>query len=589
MGGAIDSTFIFAYRVARVYFPPIRPDHSNFLITGIATTSLYAIFYYGTPNPSGIFTYFSGVGSTGGILASTSFLLLLLFRSRRWLGWGRDNGQVAKLLTIVAYLTPIFLFDDSGSYDYDHYLPYVGPAANMLNGGIPFGDSYSPYGFLPTLLFYAAFKFLGNGFGSGSLMVSFLGVGYGIFMAHLIMQTMRWRVMSASIAIICVCFYSLGHQFNFAITPSQTLLRFLPCVLILMVLAHADHKELAPTGMKIILMLSSIWSVETFLFTVVMVCSISLWRCLEQKLPLLQFYFVLKSYAIHTAIFWALFYVIFFLVFSTVINPFPYLEMLFGFNVTKDLGAFELFQKAAGNSFWTLLNREKFIGWIIFSTAFQFSLLHGLRVLNKKTDYSFDVAYSKIVFPSTVFGTLIIVYFVGRSDPVVLAAYTPPLFIVLTWILNKSLHSTTINKKYWKNISVSVIVLSLGLMSAIICHNFMIPIPKKDDYHSNLSHSVLLKRCFTEQGCGLASVKKRLAQAVQTRPLIDNAPKTFTAGLVSQEVMADVVEIASKNLSNQKEAVFLLGRYYPAFILYTNFDNILPISNPQTDQYHKYL
>ena len=142
--------------------------------------------------------------------------------------------------------------------------------------------------------------------------------------------------------------------------------------------------------------------------------------------------------------------------------------MLFGFNVTKDLGAFELFQKAAGNSFWTLLNREKFIGWIIFSTAFQFSLLHGLRVLNKKTDYSFDVAYSKIVFPSTVFGTLIIVYFVGRSDPVALLL-TSTTFHRFDMDLNKSLHSTTINKKYWKNISVSVIVLSLGLMSAIIC------------------------------------------------------------------------------------------------------------------------
>ena len=40
-------------------FPPIRPNHSNFFIMGIATTSLYAIFYYGTPNHP-VFLPFSG-------------------------------------------------------------------------------------------------------------------------------------------------------------------------------------------------------------------------------------------------------------------------------------------------------------------------------------------------------------------------------------------------------------------------------------------------------------------------------------------------------------------------------------------------
>ena len=117
---------------------------------------------------------------------------------------------IVVVINNVAYLIPIFLFDDSGSYDYDHYLPYVGPAANMLNGGIPFVDSYSPYGFLPTLLFYAAFNFrkwVWIRFTNGI----FLGVGYSIFMA-LNYANYALSVMSASIAIICVCFYSLGHQ-----------------------------------------------------------------------------------------------------------------------------------------------------------------------------------------------------------------------------------------------------------------------------------------------------------------------------------------------------------------------------------------
>ena len=275
--------------------------------------------------------------------------------------------------------------------------------------------------------------------------------------------------------------------------------------------------------------------------------------------------------------------------FGTFIDLVPYFDMLFGFNVTKDLGSFELFQKAAGNSFWTLPNRDEFIGWIIFSSAFQFSLLHGSRVLKEQTNHSFDVVYSKTVFPATVFGTLSLAYFVGRSDPVVLAAYTPPLFIVLTWILNKSLHSTVTSKKYWENISVLVVVCSLAPHE---CHNFSQlhdPVFKKDNYNSNLSHSVMLKRCFTDQGCSLTSVTKRLAQAAQARSLIDNDLKVFTAGLVTQEVMADLVEIAGKNLSNQRKAAFLLGRYLPAFMLYTNFDNILSLSNPQTDQISQIL
>jgi hypothetical protein len=449
---------------------------------------------------------FCVVAAAAAVRFSTSYLTL---DNRRAFLWGclvgavggiwyllRTEGIASRIVEFLLGVTGVFLllllFDSSLRLNAFNNGPYLGAAVNLLHGGRPMLDAFSQYGMAYVL--YAA-VIAESGYSLSALAAFISAVNIAYFGA---LCVVAWKITSSQavpfIFVVAGVIAIVGnYPFDINYTPSVAGMRFLPLVLLLVLIAtNAIRKRWL---LFIVASIASLWSAESCLYSLILIAG----------------YFFLEarrwgnSFVIAAARgSAALWYVGLPCLIATA-------ACFLWYGQVPDYQAyFELVRGYAGD-YWTLSPERGFRLWIFHVGAYSCVLGYGIATaiwsgLDKRSNTTLLVCVA-------IIGVLQFSYFAGRSTAPALLCMSVPLIILVAYAFAASGSVLRHNQQSVGAMSVAaaalfVASLILGSAATKLSHT---PIPRnltllraclqgnRDDCSAKMNRIALPSKPFTEE------------------------------------------------------------------------------------------
>ena len=454
---------------------------------------------------------------------------------RRLAGW---------LALLAAGLFVLGLFDDGFYVNLPHYMPYAGPAMHSRHGGIAMVDVYSQYGLLPWLIVKVAFWLLGPTFGTAALVVRLSQIATLLTMVLVLYSVSRGRLAALALMVPALLVAITFHPslYTLGALPSTSGLRYLvPCLMVLALVAVRSPGWSRWLGVGL-LVVASLWSVETFVYTLAPWGYVLLLQAVRERslrkagLTLIAGLggVVLAHAAFALAVFFAT---------GAKIDYGPYLGQFLRYR--PDAEAAGWMQRPFDQNFeiWMLV----WLGiFLVLSAA-------GYRALQGRAPT--DIA-SRLV-PVAAYGFAALNYFMASPTWPSLGLAFLPVAIVLICGLEALSDKP---RQYGAAGVAALLVLAAvsAMMVAFGSERFVRPVA---DY---LANSSVLRHCFSPAGCGLAELPARLQRNVAAAPLEPGGPvSVYLRGTTSLFPPFPTREDADIGGRQIVEAVDILRRWTP--------------------------
>lgn len=402
----------------------------------------------------------------------------------------------------VAVIVTLALYDDSHFIDLAHYAPYVGAALFAHAGGAPMVDVYSVYGLIPWLLVWLGYEVISPTLGTTAIVVRIVTIAYYLTFVVFVFALARRRVsamvLMLPVLIAAVVFmpglYSVPDMFNLNGTPSVTGMRFLPAAAIALVLAFEPRSRWVPATACCLLVVSSFWSLETFVFTAMswgLVVFLEAVR--ERKLRDAAIQITVAIAAIATA--QGAFALLVYIIYGHAVDFAPYVDLLLVFsslrpNQIPDFGS------------WAAPIADNFLWWIpVWLTVFLTIAMATTSAVRGEPRGTVGRAGAMAAFCIAA-----VSYFAGRSAPPALGFAILPFASLMVLgaepiILRASRYGLTGGTAFMFTCSL------IALTFAFALERFSRPVQPPQ------GNSTILRHCFDATGCGPVTLAARLAAA----------------------------------------------------------------------------
>ncbi len=529
----------------------LRSEFSALLDAGIVIALAVVVFVLSPfgpadPVPVGLLRY---------ALEAPQFGLWLLFGIawtvagvwlRRREGWAfpRRRSLLGSVAVLGVGLVILGLYDDGHFVDQGHQMPLVGPALHALRGGIPMVDVYSQYGLLPWLTHLVAFEVFPPTFGTAAVLIRLINLGFfGVILSILFFVSRRrlsalWFFVPALLVAITSHNPGSTGMWNMNALPMTLGGRWLLPASIVLVLVAAQGRSWARWAAHALIALASLWSLETFVFTLapwgycLLLDSV---RSRSAQLFFRQVALACAAVAVAQAAFAAIVY------FSTgaVVDYRPYFDLFFRF-------------RPAEESHWSVLFDPYYALWFPIGAAY-------FLVMATATYRAFrgdppDTIVERLL-PVAVLGLGPLAYFFGRPQEGTLNVACLSFAVVAIGVAEVMF----INARRFGPVGPAlstVMALAFAFIVADGFEHFMRP---PDPSRGNAS---VLRRCFSDEGCRLADVPRNIDLALHTQPL---DPRTKVGYYVNDASRARIAEVISmlRRWAPEARYVGMLTEYFP--------------------------
>ena len=327
-----------------------------------------------------------------------------------------------KYVFLGIFILSLFRIDlghDSLSYD-----PYTGPASAVVLGSIPLIDVFSQYG-LNYLLLAAGLKVLPWSMYSASLIITLLDLVYYFVVALICVRLCRNKGGAVVLSAFLILFLVSSALYNSTYTPSAGAMRYLPSMLVLLAIAHVINGRKYCKFTIAALMISSLWSLEALVFSVV-IFSVFL---LASSLGSRPFVFgnlirdLLRLVAVVLAP-----HAVLAIGYLLVLNTLPRYDIYL-----------QLVSTQTTNSVWTSPADPAIRTWVIFGFAYALALAYGL--FRSWTGASSEERYRHAAMACVAaLGIVQLSYYAGRSVTPVLVFLAFPLLILFVLFVDNLIH-----------------------------------------------------------------------------------------------------------------------------------------------------
>ncbi|MCB1193473.1 MAG: hypothetical protein KDK90_23740 [Leptospiraceae bacterium] len=408
-----------------------------------------------------------------------------------------------RLFLCITICVGILLFDDSLSYDVMHFFAYLGPAFHSYFGGIPFIDTYSQYGILPFEIIAYLFNFLPASIGSFAFISRVLTLFWQISFIITVYKLSTKKSLALAIAIVGV-FWSIsfheGHV-NLNMYPSVVGFRYLLPMTMVCLLSLKLKKYLENSAIFVIVSITSLWSIETYLFVISPLIAKVFLSSIRKR----SFYDVGVVMAI----------IITSSVFANIVFSFAYLG---GSQLFFDFGPYlQLISNfhPASNNHWILKADPYFLLWIIVAAPFFTTLaLSSIDAING----SMRFRWLWDLVPVSVLGIGVQSYFVGRSTVTTLGLAILPFMVVLIIVIDRFIIYKSNLPKTFKIPIFLFFAIVISSLSSFSLERFF------HDYEPRKGNATVLRKCFTKESCQLDLIIKGIVANLNsphpTRPLL---------------------------------------------------------------------
>lgn len=315
-------------------------------------------------------------------------------------------------------------FDPSFAIHLHQQSFYMGPVNRVMHGGFLLVDTFCQYGvgviyFLSFLFKAGLAPFTYKGF---SLIASILLIFQFCFVYILLVTLVKSRFYAILLLILTLLLGIFGTLGVMQAAPSTGPLRFgLPYMILVLIIIRRGFNKPHHRYMifeYILVGLSSLWSFETFIYTLFMYLGICLFESIEEVVNYRQ---MLRRF-IHRLV----------CLFSTIIS-FHLLFVLFTYASSKELPDwsiyFDFIRTYSTGEFGTLLI-EPWSPWIfpiaIYFASLMVFLFRYIYLKNNGNNYTENL----LIFGLTLFGIAQYTYFLGRSHPNNLYHISTPAVII---------------------------------------------------------------------------------------------------------------------------------------------------------------
>lgn len=382
-----------------------------------------------------------------------SFLILTFFFKYKLLQ-SMENRFFSYSFLILIIIFSITLFESSIEFNIHHYAPIFGPTLHFINGGGILGyDVFSQYGYFFIYMLSFIFKLLPESFGTTAFLIRLINLLTIIIFILIFYKISKFKIFGTLLAFIFIIIHLKFAPVNFASFPSLLGMRnFIPLLAIFVVITLNNKIFLKLLLINILLCISSITSIEVFLYTFVPFLTVTLATSLNNKDSFkrsLKFIFLSISIIL---IFHLIINLTYFLKYDVLIRYEIYLEM---------------FDSMVSGNWWPIPTIQYFILPFFFFTIYSLSLIYCISLI-KKSYYNLNIFDSKeylSFFIISVYGVLSMLYYVSRSVPGNLQVTSLPMYLLLYLILEKLIINYKFSN-YFKT-SLTIIFLFLSFQSSI--------------------------------------------------------------------------------------------------------------------------
>ncbi|SME98901.1 hypothetical protein SAMN06265365_107220 [Tistlia consotensis] len=408
------------------------------------------------------------------------------------------RGLCARLLLALVLVFGLLLYDDGFFVEYSHYMPYVGPALHALHGGVPMVEVYSQYGILPWVLLWVGYHWLPETYGSAAVIVRLFTVAWYLTLPLTVYRLTRNKpaamLLSATGLLWVIGFHADALDMNGM--PSTQGYRYLLPSLAVAWLAWVPGGRRRDLGMFLLMVVGSLWSIETAAFVAGPPVALALLVSIRDRRigPLLrQALLVLAGVVVgHAAL--AL-----------------YLQAAYG--RWPDYGPFfELlgfFKPAEGEaSHWSAPMPYGFGLWVPFAGVLFVALAVPVR----------DAFLGRVrhprawsLIPATVLAIGELTYFVGRTYSTTLGLALMPFLVVCLVGFDALIERWRGSSGRPVRAERLLVALAIAGCFAFFAERFQRP------FDAGASNATILRHCFTEAGCSPGAVARRVVEAVEER------------------------------------------------------------------------
>ncbi len=456
----------------------------------------------------------------------------------------RTKRLLDRLALVVAGLFVLSLFDEGLYVNLPHYMVHVGPAMHAFHGGIAMVDVYSVYGLLPWVVVKTAFDVLAPTFGTAALVVRLSELVTLLTMVFVLYAVSRRRLAALGLMVPAVLVAITFHPwlYNLGALPSTSGLRYLvPALMVLVLVAVRSTIWSRWLGVGL-LMLASLWSLETFVYTLAPWGYVLLLQAVRER-SLRRAGLTLLIGGIGVVLAHATFTLGTFLATGKTIDYGPY------------FGQFLRFRPDAESvGWWQRPFDPNFEAWMpVWLGHFLVLAIAAYRALQRRapTDRA-----SRLV-PVAAYGLVTLNYFMAAPLWSSLGLAFLPVAIELICAL-EVLSSAP---RRYGTLGAAVLVALVGVCSVLVAFGMeRFAQPMKPE----LANSTVLRRCLSATGCDFAGMPERLKHRIAAAPLDPRGP----IGVYLTQIDPDFPPFPSRkdaDISKRsiEEAVDMLRRWAP--------------------------
>jgi hypothetical protein len=380
----------------------------------------------GLINFIGLYPFFSGQYSTSAAIIHLSLLvaMLILFIKEPLRNRCKSPLIIYGIDTLIIVLIILACLDASFSIHLHQQGFYMGPVNRVMNGGLLLVDTFCQYGV--AVIYFLAFLFKGGwapfSYQGFSFIISIISILHFCCVYLLLIKLIKNRLYALLMMIVALLLGVYGTMGVMQAAPSTGPLRFgLPYMVLVLILIRRGFQKphrLTMIWEYFIVGIASLWSFETFIYTLFMYLGICLFESFEavaDDRPVLRALFYRLVFLLGTIVSCQLLFILFTYAGS---QKFPDWSSYFDFIRIYSTG-----------EFGTVLI-EPWSPWIfplaIYFTSLMVFLFRNVYLKNKGNDST----ESLLIFGLTIFGIVQYTYFLGRSHPNNLYHISTPAVII---------------------------------------------------------------------------------------------------------------------------------------------------------------
>jgi hypothetical protein len=442
-------------------------------------------------------------------------------------------------LAIVAI--PYFYFDYRFDTDVLHFLTNVGPASQMIFAdSVPMVTAFSQYGPGPMVMTWLTFLVTEPSFHAANIVSQLHSIVFYCVILLCLFRMAPYRTAAMLLGFFAVGVLMAGWgggNGSLNSVPSSMGMRYLPNAALVLAISYLPAKRSLSALVFLAMVLSGIWSFETFAGSVAILGIFILVSSVRERDVAGFFRNLLFGILAPTAAAVLLTSAATLLWSGKFPDYLTYLQFALVYNMTSE--------------FWSLDATGAFLGWIPVAAAVMAVLtLAWLSVAGDANDRTppFDADFLIYRFvPMAALTGFMSSYFAGRSvDFTLIISFLPLSALVIPAILAVFHESTTGRTSSIQLAAVPALVVFLALSFSFSAL-----------YRKNTPYATAISECLYNWNCTPFGLASATAQRYALRPMLDQAanPNFYEAAGLAKEALGLIERYAS----DRREIPLFLG------------------------------